>query len=143
MYAKKVVVSGTVIGLDDDFDLTTPLARFLTLNEDTISGSLPHLETTLKRYRHHMIRECRAKAETLSYRFLAFVYDRPQEPSGLTQSSIETERDPRMKKLMLASENIFRITYERMVTVHRSELTTWWYIFWVRQNGSLERRSLE
>ncbi|KIP11367.1 hypothetical protein PHLGIDRAFT_99506 [Phlebiopsis gigantea 11061_1 CR5-6] len=129
-YAKGVVVDGSVVGLNDDYDLTAPLARFLTLNEESISNSLPRIETVLSRYRLHGRRECREKADTLSYRFLTAVYDKPQEPAGVTESSIEFERDPRVRVLILDSENAIQIAYDRLAAVSSSELATWWYIFW-------------
>lgn len=131
-YAKSVVVGGSAIGLDDDYDLTTPLARFLALNEELIPGPLTFIEDVLEKYRHALKAECEYKAEALSYRFLAFVYDRPREPTGLAESSIEFERDARVRKLMLGSEDVFKITYERFSAVSTSPLATWWYVFWVR-----------
>ena len=79
-----------------------------------------------------MRREARAKTEVLSYRFLTAVYDRPQEPVGLTESSIEFEQDPRVRRLMLESGDVFRVSYGRLQAVSRSELAVWWYIFWVQ-----------
>ena len=131
-YARGVRVDGSVIGLNDDFDLTPPLARFLALNEDAVGDGVARLETVLARYRHTMRREARAKADALSYRFLTAVYDRPQGPVGLTDSAIDFERDPRVRKLMLESGEVFMMSYERLQAASRSELTTWWYVFWVR-----------
>ena len=131
-YAKSVVVDGSAIGLNDDYELTTPLARFLALNEELIPGPLTLIEDILERYRHTLRMECQRKAETLSYRFLSFVYDRPREPAGLAQSSIECERDARVRQLMLGSEEIFKIAFDRFAAVSSSPMATWWYIFWVR-----------
>ena len=133
-YAKGVVVDGSVIGLNDDYELTTPLARFLALNEELISDPLSRVETIISRYRHYERRECRLKADALSYRFLTAVYNKPQEPAGVTESSIEFERDPRVRKLILESEGAIQIAYDRLVAVSRSELATWWYIFWVSRS---------
>ena len=130
-YAKGVVVDGSVIGLNDDYDLTAPLARFLTLNEDSVNSALPRIEAVLGRYRHHGRRECREKAGALSYRFLAAVYDRPQEPAGVTESSIELERDLRVRALVLDSGRALQTAHDRLAAVARSELATWWYLFWV------------
>ncbi|KAI0695179.1 hypothetical protein BC835DRAFT_1273773 [Cytidiella melzeri] len=129
-YARKVVVTGSVIGLTDDFDLSTPLARFLSLNEDLIVQPLVHIEGAIQRYRNHMLRECERKNDALSYRFLVSVYNRPREPTGLAESSIEFEKDLRVRRLLLASEDIFTITHERLSVASRCEITTWWYIFW-------------
>ena len=125
------MVDGSIIGLNDDYDLTAPLARFLTLNEELINNSLPRIETVLHRYRHRGRQECRQKADALSYRFLTAVYDKPQEPSGVTESSIEFERDLRVRTLILDSENAIQIAYDRLSAVSSSELSVWWYLFWV------------
>ncbi|KAI0348576.1 hypothetical protein BDW22DRAFT_1319309 [Trametopsis cervina] len=129
-YARKVVVTGSVIGLTEDFDLTTPLARFLALNEELIVQPLIHIEGAIQRYRNHMLAECEKKRDTLSYRFLTSVYDCPREPTGLAESSIEYEHDLRVRSLLLSSEDIFAITYERMSVAGRSQVSVWWYIFW-------------
>lgn len=130
-YSKRVVVGGSVIGLNDDFDLTTPLARFLSLNEALIPSSLTQYEDVLGQYRSKCSKECAAKVEALTYKFLTAVYDNPREPDGLTQSSIEVERDPRVKQLMLSSEAVFEATFYRLSVVTKSEISAWWYIFWV------------
>lgn len=130
-YAKKVVVDGSALGLTDDFDLTTPLARFLALNEHLIVGPLNHLELVLSRYRHHLREECAHKIDTLSYRFLVSVYDAPQDPDGLVEGFIEYEHDLRVRDLILSNMDALQVTYERMRQVATSPLSTWWYIFWV------------
>lgn len=130
-YAKGISVDGSIIGLNDDYDLTTPLARFLVLNEEIIKQPLGHLEGVLARYRHHNMKECLSKAETLTYRFLTHVYETIREPEGLAQSSIEFERDLRVRQLMVGSEMVFEASYARWSAVTTSELATWWYIFWV------------
>lgn len=130
-YDRSVVVDGSPIGLSDDYDLTPSLARFLALNQRTIPQKLERLQDVLEIYRHHQRKEFKAKADTLSYRFLAFVYNQPRDPAGLAESSIEVEKDLRMRQLMVGSEAIFEITYERLAAVTNSEAATWWYLFWV------------
>lgn len=130
-YDRGVVVDGGTIGLDDDYDLTPALARFFALNEHLIPQKLERLEHVLDNYRDHHSQEFQAKAEVLSYRFLAFVYNQPRDPAGLAESSIAAERDLRVRQLMVGSEPIFEITYERLAVVTTSEAATWWYIFWV------------
>ncbi|EKM61097.1 uncharacterized protein PHACADRAFT_82700 [Phanerochaete carnosa HHB-10118-sp] len=129
-YAKGVTVDGSVIGLTDDYDLTAPLARFLALNEELTTEFLTRVEIVLGRYRHHMRKEAKAKADALSYRFLTAVYDKPQGWVELTESSIEIEHDLRVRRLMLGGEDVFKVSYERLQAVSRSELTVWWYLFW-------------
>ncbi|KAH8100667.1 hypothetical protein BXZ70DRAFT_1008156 [Cristinia sonorae] len=130
VYTKHVHVDGSVIGLNDDYDLTHPLAHFLSLNQALIPGPLHKLESTLRSYRQHCIKECAWKADTLTYRFLSLVYNRPREPDGLAQSSIEHERDLRVRQLMLGSEMAFDMSYKRLSAVATTEIATWWYIFW-------------
>lgn len=130
-YARGVRVDGDVIGLNDDYELTSSLARFFALNESLISDRLAHIQAVVQNYRNHQKEECRRKADVLSYRFLSFVYNRPRDPDGLAESSITQEHDLRVRQLMIGSEAIFQATYERLSTVATSETATWWYIFWV------------
>ncbi|KAI0335198.1 hypothetical protein GY45DRAFT_1416939 [Cubamyces sp. BRFM 1775] len=129
-YAKRVQVGGDVIGLTDDYELTPPLAHFLTMNEHLIPNRLPYIETVLHNYRQHFREECEWKKQTLTYRFLTAVYDQPREPRGLSESAVALEYDARVRKLMASNVNIFEITYDRLCAVTKSELATWWYIFW-------------
>ena len=75
------------------------------------------------------------KEDTLTYRFLALVYNRPREPDGLANSSIEHERDSRVRQLMLGNEAVFEMSYRRLSFVATSEVATWWYIFWVSSHS--------
>ncbi|KAF9040576.1 hypothetical protein BJ165DRAFT_1549063 [Panaeolus papilionaceus] len=129
-YSRSVVVSSEVIGLTEDYDLTPSLARFLDINKDLIDISLPSLEEKISLYRRLHRKECRFKAKVLSYRFLTFVYDQPRDPHGLAESSIEFERDKRVRQLMLSSEAILKTAYDRLSAVSTSQAATWWYIFW-------------
>ncbi|CDO71626.1 hypothetical protein BN946_scf184911.g96 [Trametes cinnabarina] len=129
-YAKGVQVGGDIIGLTDDYDLTPPLAHFLAMNERLIPGRLAYIETALHNYRRHYREEAEWKRDTLSYRFLTAVYDQPREPRGLSESAMEMERNARVRKLMASNVNVFEITYDRLCAVTKTELATWWYIFW-------------
>ncbi|KAI0724627.1 hypothetical protein C8T65DRAFT_7352 [Cerioporus squamosus] len=130
-YAKDVQVGGNVIGLTDDYDLNQLLAHFLSMNENLIPSRLSYIEAVIHNYRQHYRKEFEWKKRTLSYRFLSEVYDHyPHEPRGLCESAVEMESDPRVRKLMAGSVDVFGITYERMAAVSSSELATWWYIFW-------------
>lgn len=133
-YGKSLRVAGGVIGLNDDFDLTLPLANFLHLNEALIVRRLGDIEKTLVSYRHHHEKECRWKSRVLTYRFLYRVYDRPQDPATLASSCIDPEHDLRVRQLLTGSEPVFQAAYERFATVSSSETATWWYIFWVSQS---------
>jgi hypothetical protein len=130
-YDRGVQVDGGVFGLNDNYELSSSLARFLALNRDLIPDRLGHIEAVIDDYREHQKAECRWKAEVLSYRFLSFVYNQPRDPSGLAESSIASERDLRVRQMMVDAEPIFRATYERLAAVAKSEASTWWYLFWV------------
>jgi hypothetical protein len=132
-YSKNIRVDGGVIGLTEDYDLTRPLAQFLTLNQDLINERVPLIEAALANYRQFYREECRWKSRVLSYRFLSLVYDHPRNPTGLAESSIEFERDMRVRQLMLGSSAVFHAAYERLRVVTSSELATWWYLFWVSE----------
>lgn len=131
-YTKEIILAGDAIGLNDDHDLTAPLARFLKTNQALVSEKLRFIEETLSSYRRHCHQECHRKRHVLSYRFLCQVYDRPRSPGGLAESSIQAEHDPRVHRLMLDNETVFETAYKRLAYVSLSEAATWWYIFWVR-----------
>jgi hypothetical protein len=131
IYSKDVKVNGEIIGLNEDWDLTTTLARFLAANQRLIPRKLEHVQDVFDSYRNHCIDECRAKAASLTYRFLTNVYDRPRDPTHIAKSTIEHERDPRVRQLMQGCKGILDVTYERWSVVSESEATTWWYIYWV------------
>ena len=131
-YTKGMILPGDVIGLNDDHDLTAPLARFLKTNQALIAEKLQFVEETLSSYRGHCRQECHRKRQVLSYQFLYNVYDRPRSPAGLAESSMQAEHDPRVRRLMVDNETVFKTTYERLAHVSLSEAATWWYIFWVR-----------
>ncbi|KAJ7244762.1 hypothetical protein B0H12DRAFT_1211560 [Mycena haematopus] len=129
-YAKNVKVNGDIIGLNDDYDLTPDLAQFISLNQHLIPQRLQYIEETLASYRRHHRKECRWKSHVLTYRFLTHVYDRPRQPSGLAESSIQFERDLRVRRLMAGNEAVFETAYERLEAVSASSTTAWWYLFW-------------
>ncbi|KAJ6509497.1 hypothetical protein C8R47DRAFT_1098906 [Mycena vitilis] len=129
-YAKNVQMDGDLIGLTDDYNLTPDLARFISLNQDLIPKKLQHIEETLASYRHHHRKECRWKSQVLTYRFLTHVYDRPRQSSGLAESSIQFERDLRVKELMVGNEAVFATAYARLEAVSSSPTAAWWYLFW-------------
>lgn len=130
-YDRDVTVDGTVIGLNDEYDLTGALARFLALNQSLIPESLACIGAIIDDYRKQQKQGCRHKADVLSYRFLAFVYNQPRDPIGLAESSITLEKDLRVRQLMVGNEQVFEVAYERLSVVGSSEAATWWYIFWV------------
>lgn len=127
-YTRRVKISGEVIGLTEDFDLTPPLARFLELNRDQIQLRSQAIEEKIYNYRRFHRRDCRWKERTLSYGFLIHVFDHPCEDPG---SQSERERDPRVKQLLKDKKTVFEETFARYQSAARSDTAAWWYIFWV------------
>ena len=131
IYSKDVEAGGDVIGLNDDWDLTVPLARFLRMNQRMIPERLSHIEGIMQSYRKHYLGEARAKSNVLTYRFFTNVYDIPRDPTRLAESTIAHEKDVRVRQLMLGCEKALQTTYDRLSVVTKTEAATWWYIFWV------------
>lgn len=129
-YSERLQVSGTVIGLNDDFDLTSTLARFLELNMALIDQRHHRIETEMCNYRRYNRRACRWKSRVLTYQFLTNVYDKPQEADELARGAVKFECDARVCQLILRSEAAIAATYQRFGAVSKSEAATWWYIFW-------------
>jgi hypothetical protein len=88
-YTPDVQVDGTAIGVDDDFDLTPQLARFLTLNRELIHDSLHRINSVIRDYRRQTRRAARAKHDTLTYEFLSTIYCNHQDPHNLTKELVE------------------------------------------------------
>ena len=131
IYSRDVEVGGEVIGVNDDWDLTTPLATFLRMNQRLIPERLSHIEGIIQSYRKHYLEEIRSKSNVLTYRFFTNVYDMPRDPTRLAESSITHEKDIRVRQLMLECEKSLQTTYDRLSAVTETEAATWWYIFWV------------
>ncbi|KAG9029422.1 hypothetical protein FRB95_005315 [Tulasnella sp. JGI-2019a] len=129
-YARDVDLGPTIIGLDDDLNMTPQLSHFLLLNQSLISERLPGLLAVLDSYRLRARKDAQWKAETLSYRFLVSVYASSRPPSVIAKVIEDTEKDIRVRDLPLSWEDAFLATYERMQVVSRSQVATWWYIFW-------------
>lgn len=134
IYSRDVELGGDLIGLDDDWDLTVPLARFLRMNQQLIPGRLMHIEGIIQSYRQHYLDEARAKSNVLTYRFFTNIYDIPRDPTRLAESSIIHEKDIRVRQLMLGSEGALQTTHDRLSAVTKTEASTWWYILWVSKN---------
>jgi hypothetical protein len=130
-YDKHVSIDGGLIGINDEYDLTPALARFLAQNHALINSRVSGIEALLAGYRQFCQQGCKTKADVLTYGFLSRVYNHPKDPEGLAQDAIKHENDLRVRQLLVGNEAAFRITYERLVAVSATELATWWYIFWV------------
>ena len=139
VYSKDIEVGGDVIGLNDDWGLTVPLARFLRTNQRLIPERLSHIEGIIQSYRKHYLDETQAKSNVLTYRFFTNVYDMPRDPTRLAESSITHEKDIRVRQLMLGCEKALQTTYDRLFAVTKTEAATWWYIFWVSAKKRVSR----
>ncbi|KAF5385209.1 hypothetical protein D9615_001490 [Tricholomella constricta] len=129
-YSKKILVAGDAVGLNDDYDLTAPLARFLELNQALIAERLPYIEGAMENYRHQHRKVGRWKNRVLTYKFLSHVYNHPRDPATLAASSLEVERDTRVRHLLATCETVLQLAHHRWAFVSRSEARTWWYLFW-------------
>ncbi|KJA29472.1 hypothetical protein HYPSUDRAFT_32950 [Hypholoma sublateritium FD-334 SS-4] len=129
-YSRKITLAAEIIGLNEDFDLTSSVARFLEINRDLIDEGLFVVEENLSDYRRYLRKEFRWKARVLTYGFLTFVYDRPRDPCDLAQTPAELEHDSRVCQLMECSEPVLKSAYARLTAVSTSKAATWWYIFW-------------
>lgn len=129
-YSRKVTIGASIIGLDDDFNLTPLLARFLLENRFLVDEHTPVVTDALHTYRKHLHSEARRKRQVLSYRFLSAVYDRPMGPQEITDVVQELEQDFRVRRLTTSNEPAFIAANERMRAVSRSGVTTFWFILW-------------
>lgn len=129
-YTDEVRVDGTVIGVDEDFDLTPSLARFIQLNMAIMQSRLHAIDTALRSYRKFFAREMRWKERVLTYRFLSRVYSKPDEPAAVSDVVIDLEQDVRVRSALLSHEDAFAAAHERMSLVTSTPVRTWWYIFW-------------
>ena len=136
-YSRKITLAGEIIGLNEDFDLTSSVARFLEINRDLIEERLFVVEESFSDYRRYLRKEFRWKSHVLTYGFLTLVYDRPRDPCDLAQNPAEFEHDSRVCQLMQCSELVFKSAYARLTAVSTSKAATWWYIFWVRSSVAL------
>ncbi|KAG8929858.1 hypothetical protein FRC02_004984 [Tulasnella sp. 418] len=129
-YARKVELGGSLIGLDDDFDLTPQLARFLMLNRVSVQRRADMVVSALQDYRQHLRKVSKWKRQVLSYRFLPSIYDCPRPPADTKEIIEEIERDLRVRELFVSFNDAFVASHERMQTVAKSRVATWWYTFW-------------
>ncbi len=131
-YAPNVQLDGDILGLNDDLDLSPLLAKFLRMNQHLINDRIEMVEGALQRYRSTARKEARKKRKTLSYGFTTEVWNWPAPPGEVAKTVEGIERDLRARHLILEREDALLAAKERMDAVERSEVATWWYLFWVR-----------
>lgn len=130
-YDKNVQVDGSVIGLTSDFELTPILAKFLSLNRRLINERTMSTEALIDDYRRSLRNESQSKVDLLSYHFLCSVYSSPKDMDQLT-NVLSEERNIKLREMFVGHEAAILAANERMTFVSRSEVATWWYLFWVR-----------
>ncbi|KAF9457057.1 hypothetical protein BDZ94DRAFT_1203376 [Collybia nuda] len=130
VYPNNIVLPGDVIGINDDYDLTAPLAQFLKLNQHLLHERLRQFEGMISTYRRHQRRESHWKTQVLPYEFLSFIYNQPQDPTALTGSFIRSGCDLGVQQSFMNDSSPFVAAYQRFLAVTSSEAATWWYIFW-------------
>ena len=130
-YSRQVKRDGDVIELDDDFELTPALSEFLLLNRDLINHRSAHFEQLLKAYRRELRKDFDNKAKTLTYRFLADVYNHPARPEDVAKIVEKQEPNLKVRDILLSREDAFLAASERMELVTSSDVATWWYLLWV------------
>lgn len=131
-YARDVQLDGDILGLNDDFDLSPLLAKFLHMNQHLVNDRIEVVEGALQLYRSTARKEARKKRKTLSYGFTTEVWNWPAPPGEVAKTVEGLERDLRVRHLILEREDALLAAKERMDAVGRSEVATWWYLFWVR-----------
>lgn len=131
-YSKKVQLDGTAIGLDDDFDMNPTLAKFLSFNRHLIQSRSTELSLCLQDYRRDSRKEMETKHKVLSYKFLTMVYNWPSPAKDVTSAVEENESDENVKLLFSTNQSSLDVANQRMEATGRSEVTVWWYLFWVR-----------
>lgn len=129
-YYRDVEVDGTAIGLDEEFDLTRPLALFLLMNAHLIRGRIKEFDSAVRSYRRHFRRELRHKREVMSYNFLETVYNSPQAMPELVKAILQTEKDSHLRDTVIKHEDSLATAYERLTVVSSSRVRTWWFLFW-------------
>ncbi|KAG8948531.1 hypothetical protein FRC04_009741 [Tulasnella sp. 424] len=129
-YGPNVAAHAPVIGLDDDFSVSPLLARFLLQNQDIVSRNSSKLEDALSDYRRHLRKMSNWKHDVLTYSFLTTVYFRPNDATAIAREVEATEKDPRVRDMVLAGQAALTSTYERIRAVTGTALATWWYLFW-------------
>lgn len=132
IYTKKIQLDADAIGLDDEMDMTPTLAKFLYLNRHLVQERLEIVQEGLEEYRAHCRHEAELKQKTLSYEFLTQVYNWPLQHLEVIKAVEKSESDLRVRNLFAASQDSLDLATQRMQVTGRSEITVWWYLFWVR-----------
>jgi hypothetical protein len=129
-YTKDIRLDADAIGVEDDMEISSNLAKFLHLNRDLVQARLDIILTSLEEYRRESRKQNKLKQKTLSYHFLTSVYNWPLRPVEVVQAIEKHESDQRVRDLFAANGAAIKMAAQRMDTVGRSEINVWWYLFW-------------
>lgn len=133
VYTEDIKITGDAIGLNEGIEMTPDLAKFLRLNRHLIQLRLGEIEERMEEYREFCRQEAELKQQTLSYEFLTLVYNWPLQRFEIIKAVEQNERDLRVRDMFASSSDALDMTSQRMQVTSRSEITVWWYLFWVSQ----------
>lgn len=92
----------------------------------------------IHRYRRRLWLEAMTKRLTLSYNILEYLYEHPMPTERCLEQVAKREEDVSgkvVKMFHIASRQaVLQLAYERMLRVTESDVTVWWYLFWVRSS---------
>jgi hypothetical protein len=129
-YSKDVHVDGSVIGLENDFDLTPSLAKFLMANKTAVDQGIQQFSKALDAYRSQLREEMELKEEVMGYNFLTALYDNPMEFDEVLEKSGTCGKH--VYEVLKDERESLTVALERLRDVSRDDVCTWWYLFWVR-----------
>jgi hypothetical protein len=129
-YTKDIRLDADAIGIEDDMEISSTLAKFLHLNRELVQARLDIVLTRLEEYRRESRRQNKLKRNTLSYHFLTQVYNWPLRPTEVVKAVEQYESDLRVRDLFAVNGAALEMATQRMDAVGRSEITVWWYLFW-------------
>ncbi|CAG8515043.1 15568_t:CDS:2 [Rhizophagus irregularis] len=125
------VVGHDVLGITEDFQMTSQLKKLFSDNKETVHIGLAEIQKLMEEYRQYYRDETKWKEETLSYGFFINVYDNPSIPlESLPALLITTEENQLIQSLPESEYPSLIYLYERMRVVNLSRVHQWWYLFW-------------
>lgn len=128
-----------VIGLTDDYRLTTQLEQLFRDNRKIIDRRIDGVRQIMQQYREYYRHEAAKKEALMSYGFFINIYNNPAVPQKYLHSLLVTsERNTKLQRLAAPLEKssysgsyaALAFLYQRMNTVNQSRLHQWWYLFW-------------
>ncbi|RKP27676.1 RecF/RecN/SMC [Syncephalis pseudoplumigaleata] len=112
------------------FRLTDRLRAFFEANDTAIAIGLPDVERTLHEYRAYYADMARAKDNTLSYAFFVDIYCNCEISEDRLKELLAREEKATVCAIPTDYAGVLQCLYARLRHVYRSEVHTWWYVFW-------------